>query len=225
MIGRYLPYRVPQQYLSTAIHRLQQVRSNRFTVRVTTGRCVVQGPEYRRGESMGRRPRASTLDGSRFGSTALLAAIALLLIAVLAGAADTADAASPSELRKFKSQVQGRVRRAHGAGHRTSRRPWPTRDSARRSSSLTSATTRSSAQAKWPAPASGRWPKMALPLTSKQKSLRPLRLETHRRRGRSLLQAHPRAIRMAQTASRCRKNLVASRSFSRSIRPQTGSPA
>ena len=61
---------------------------------------------------MGRRPRASTLDGSRFGSTALLAAIALLLIAVLAGAADTADAASPSELRKFKSQVQGRVRRA-----------------------------------------------------------------------------------------------------------------
>ena len=57
---------------------------------------------------MTRKPRRTPHHRSRLGSTALLAAIALLLIAVLAGAADTADAASPSEQRKFKSQFQGK---------------------------------------------------------------------------------------------------------------------
>ena len=46
--------------------------------------------------------------GSRWFSLALLAATVLMVLAVLAGATGTADAGSPSEQRKFKSQFQGK---------------------------------------------------------------------------------------------------------------------
>ena len=46
--------------------------------------------------------------GSRWYSLALLAATVLMVLAVLAGAAGTADAGSPSEQRKFSSQFQGK---------------------------------------------------------------------------------------------------------------------
>ncbi len=45
--------------------------------------------------------------GSRWFSLALLAATVLMVLAVLAGAAGTADAGSPSEQRKFKTRVNG----------------------------------------------------------------------------------------------------------------------
>ena len=46
--------------------------------------------------------------GSRWYSLTLLAATVLMVLAVLAGAAGTADAGSPSEQRKFKTQFQGK---------------------------------------------------------------------------------------------------------------------
>ena len=46
--------------------------------------------------------------GSRWSFLTLLAATMLMVLVGLAGAADTADAASPSEQRKFKTQFQGK---------------------------------------------------------------------------------------------------------------------
>ena len=57
---------------------------------------------------MSRRTLSRPQVGSRWFSLALLAATVLLVLAVLAGAAGTADAGSPSEQRKFKSQFQGK---------------------------------------------------------------------------------------------------------------------
>ena len=50
--------------------------------------------------------------GSRWYSLALLAATVLMVVIVVAGAAGMADAASPSELRKFKSRVNGKFNAA-----------------------------------------------------------------------------------------------------------------
>ena len=57
---------------------------------------------------MSRRLLSLPSVGSRWYSLALLAATVLMVLAVLAGGADTADAASPSEQRKFKTQFQGK---------------------------------------------------------------------------------------------------------------------
>ncbi len=50
--------------------------------------------------------------GSRWYSLALMAATVLMVVIVVAGAVGTADAASPSELRKFKSKVFGKFNAA-----------------------------------------------------------------------------------------------------------------
>ena len=57
---------------------------------------------------MSRRLLSLPSVGSRWFSLALLAATVLMVPAVLAGAAGAADAGSPSEQRKFKSQFQGK---------------------------------------------------------------------------------------------------------------------
>ena len=57
---------------------------------------------------MSHRIRLLPQVGSRWFSLALLAATVLMVLAVLAGAAGTAVAGSPSEQRKFKSQFQGK---------------------------------------------------------------------------------------------------------------------
>ncbi len=57
---------------------------------------------------MSRRIRLLPQVGSRWFSLALLAATVLMVLAVLAGATGAADAGSPSEQRKFKSQFQGK---------------------------------------------------------------------------------------------------------------------
>ena len=57
---------------------------------------------------MSRRLLSLPSVGSRWFSLALLAATVLIVPAVLAGAAGAADAGSPSEQRKFKSQFQGK---------------------------------------------------------------------------------------------------------------------
>ena len=57
---------------------------------------------------MSRRLLSLPSVGSRWFSLALLAATVLMVPAVLAGAAGTADASSPSEQRKFSSQFQGK---------------------------------------------------------------------------------------------------------------------
>ena len=57
---------------------------------------------------MSRRLLSLPSVGSRWYSLTLLAATVLMVLAVLAGAAGTADAGSPSEQRKFKTQFQGK---------------------------------------------------------------------------------------------------------------------
>ena len=57
---------------------------------------------------MSRRLLSLPSVGSGWYSLTLLAATVLMVLAVLAGAAGTADAGSPSEQRKFKSQFQGK---------------------------------------------------------------------------------------------------------------------
>ena len=61
---------------------------------------------------MSRRVLVPPRVGSRWYSLALLAATVLMVVIVLAGAADTADAASPSEIRKFESRVFGKFNAA-----------------------------------------------------------------------------------------------------------------
>ena len=56
---------------------------------------------------MSRRLLSLPSVGSGWYSLSLLAATVLMVLAVLAGGADTADAASPSEQRKFKTRVNG----------------------------------------------------------------------------------------------------------------------
>ena len=56
---------------------------------------------------MSRRLLSLPSVGSGWYSLSLLAATVLMVLAVLAGGADTADAASPSEQRKFKTRVIG----------------------------------------------------------------------------------------------------------------------
>ena len=56
---------------------------------------------------MSRRLLSLPSVGSGWYSLSLLAATVLMVLAVLAGGADTADAASPSEQRKFKTRVFG----------------------------------------------------------------------------------------------------------------------
>ena len=61
---------------------------------------------------MSRRVLVPPRVGSRWYSLALMAVTVLMVVIVVAGAAGMADAASKSELRKFKTRVAGKFNAA-----------------------------------------------------------------------------------------------------------------